>query len=97
MLAFLLFISAMGIAYAQRRMREAQSTVLKEFIQHNTIIEKYDVVRRESELAGDLRFGYQSNETGFGWTNAAFTEMFVTMTPARRIDVLRERGVLVPR
>lgn len=73
------------------------STVLKEFIQHNTIVEKYDVVRRESELAGGLRFGYQSNEIGFGWTNAAFTEMFATMTPARRMDVLREEGVLVPR
>jgi alpha,alpha-trehalase len=64
------------------------STVLKEFIQHNTIVEKYDVVRRESELAGGLRFGYQSNEIGFGWTNAAFTEMFATMTPARRMEVL---------
>ena len=72
------------------------STVLKEFIQHNTIVEKYDVVRRESELAGDLRFGYQSNEIGFGWTNAAFTELYATMTPAWRRNVLLLGGTSVP-
>jgi alpha,alpha-trehalase len=72
------------------------STVLEDFIRHNTIVEKYDVVRRESKLAGGLKFGYQSNEIGFGWTNAAFTELYATMTPARRLDILRERGVPVP-
>ena len=46
--------------------------VLKDFAEHGTTKEKYDVVAGKSELAAGLRFGYTSNEVGFGWTNAAF-------------------------
>ncbi len=72
------------------------SVVLKEFLQHNTIVEKYDVERRTSSLGDGLRFGYSSNEIGFGWTNAAFTELYAGMTPARRADVLNLEGVSPP-
>jgi alpha,alpha-trehalase len=68
------------------------STVLKEFLQHNTIVEKYDVARRESEVKG-IKYGYDYNVIGFGWTNAAFTELYAEMTPARRADVLNLDGV----
>lgn len=47
----------------------------KEFAEHGTIVEKYDVRRRESDVAADIRFGYSSNEIGFGWTNAAVLEL----------------------
>ncbi|HEX8720551.1 MAG TPA: trehalase family glycosidase [Pyrinomonadaceae bacterium] len=72
------------------------SLVLKEFVAHNTVVEKYDVERRTSSLGAGLRFGYSSNEIGFGWTNAAFTELYAQLPPARRPDVLTAGGVGVP-
>jgi alpha,alpha-trehalase len=72
------------------------SMVLKEFVEHHKIVEKYDVERRESDVSAGLRFGYTSNEIGFGWTNAAFVELYAGMSPAARADVLRLGGVPVP-
>jgi alpha,alpha-trehalase len=72
------------------------SVILKEFIQHNTIVEKYDVVRRESELKGGLKFGYKSNEIGFGWTNGAFTDMYAQLPQKKQADVLKLDGLRVP-
>jgi alpha,alpha-trehalase len=72
------------------------SLVLKEFIQHNTIVEKYDVTRRESEVSGDIRFGYDVNVIGFGWTNAAFVDLYAGMSARSKSDVLRLGGVPVP-
>lgn len=72
------------------------STVLKEFLQHNTIVEKYDVVRRESEIEGSIRFGYDYNVIGFGWTNAAFTELYAGMSVGSRSAVLNLDGVRPP-
>jgi alpha,alpha-trehalase len=46
--------------------------VLKEFVARGAVFEKYDVERRASRVEGELRFGYASNELGFGWTNGAF-------------------------
>jgi hypothetical protein len=31
--------------------------------------------RRESDVAGDIKFGYSTNVIGFGWTNAAYVEL----------------------
>ena len=41
--------------------------------------------RRESDVAAGIRFGYSSNEIGFGWTNAAFVELLAGLNerPAR--------------
>jgi alpha,alpha-trehalase len=72
------------------------STILKEFIQHNTIVEKYDVERRESEVSAGLKFGYKSNEIGFGWTNAAFVDLYAQLPASRKADVLELGGVKVP-
>jgi alpha,alpha-trehalase len=72
------------------------STILKEFIQHNTIVEKYDVERRESEVSAGLKFGYKSNEIGFGWTNAAFVELYANLPTAKKRDVLKLDGLRVP-
>jgi alpha,alpha-trehalase len=72
------------------------STILKEFIQHNTIVEKYDVERRESEVGAGLKFGYKSNEIGFGWTNAAFVELYSQLPMGQRANVLRLDGLTVP-
>lgn len=50
-------------------------TVLGQFTEHGTIFEKYDARRRRADVAPGLRFGYASNEIGFGWTNAVFLEL----------------------
>jgi trehalase-like protein len=52
------------------------SMVQQEFVRYGTIEEKYDVVRRRSDVSKSLRFGYRTNEAGFGWTNAVFTSLF---------------------
>ncbi|MCP9495768.1 MAG: hypothetical protein MSG64_15075 [Pyrinomonadaceae bacterium MAG19_C2-C3] len=76
-------------AEADRVSTKFLSMVLEDFIEHNTIVEKYDVERRSSDIAAGIKFGYSANQIGFGWTNAAFVEMYAQMTPARRGDVLK--------
>lgn len=53
--------------------------VTKEFREHGTIVEKYDVVRRESDVAADVTFGYSGNQIGFGWTNGVVLELLARM------------------
>jgi alpha,alpha-trehalase len=72
------------------------STILKEFIQYKTIVEKYDVERRESEISSGIKFGYTYNVIGFGWTNAAFTDLYALLPLRERPTVQRLDGVPVP-
>jgi len=72
------------------------SLILKEYLEHNGIFEKYDVLRRESSVEWGLRFGYASNEIGFGWTNAAFTELYQELSERRRNEVRWLSGIGVP-
>ena len=51
------------------------SLVAKEFEEHGTIVEKYDVRRRESDVAAGITFGYSANQIGFGWTNGAVLDL----------------------
>lgn len=60
------------------------SLILKEFKEHNVIVEKYDVELRESQIRSGLKFGYTTNEIGFGWTNAAFVELYAELPPEQR-------------
>jgi alpha,alpha-trehalase len=53
--------------------------VVKEFDEHGTIVEKYDVRRRESDVAADIKFGYSANQIGFGWTNGAVLDLLAGM------------------
>ena len=83
-------------AEADRITTNFLSLILKEFAQHNTIVEKYDVARRESEVAGGIKFGYDYNVIGFGWTNAAFVELYAKLAVAKRSDVLELEGLKGP-
>lgn len=56
-----------------------------EFRRTGQIFEKYDTVRLTSEVAELLKFGYPTNETGFGWTNAVVLELLHLLG----VDVLR--------
>jgi alpha,alpha-trehalase len=53
--------------------------VAKELDEHGTIVEKYDVRRRESDVAADIKFGYSANQVGFGWTNGAVLDLLAGM------------------
>ena len=63
------------------------SLVLEQFVQHHSVVEKYDVVRRSAEVG--VGFGYRSNEIGFGWTNAAFEELYAQLPAASKSKVLQ--------
>ena len=60
---------------ADRVGREFLSLVLEVFETKGTMVEKYDVVRRSADVSAGLKFGYGSNEIGFGWTNGVFLEV----------------------
>jgi alpha,alpha-trehalase len=62
-------------ADADRVAEKFLTMVAEQYRQTGIIVEKYDVTKRGSEVADDLKFGYRSNEPGFGWTNAAFVVM----------------------
>jgi len=69
---------------ADRLARKFVSLVVDDFDAHGTIVEKYDVRRRSSDLGSGLRFGYTSNEVGFGWTNAAVLDLLAGLGRSRR-------------
>lgn len=71
---------ALRIAAAFIRMVES------EFQRTGQLHEKYDTERLTSEVSSLLKFGYPTNETGFGWTNAAVLELLTL----RGTDVLRD-------
>jgi alpha,alpha-trehalase len=68
------------------------SLVRDEYLKSGTIVEKYDVVRRATEVSADIRFGYRSNEAGFGWTNAVFVALLDELGPGGKREVLGNRA-----
>ena len=67
---------------ADRLSEKFISLVSKEFQEHGTIVEKYDVRRRESDVEAGIKFGYAANQIGFGWTNAAVVRLLADMRAA---------------
>jgi alpha,alpha-trehalase len=53
--------------------------VVKELDEHGIIVEKYDVTRRESDVAADIRYGYSANQVGFGWTNGVVLHLLAAL------------------
>lgn len=51
------------------------SMVEEEYRRTGTIVEKYDVVERSSEVSEGISYGYSSNEIGFGWTNGVYLRL----------------------
>lgn len=74
---------------ADRISEKFLSMIIGEFERTGTIVEKYDVVRRTTDVSEGIRFGYGSNEVGFGWTNGAFTVLFDELCPERGRALLR--------
>jgi len=46
-----------------------------EFAKYQLVYEKYDVSRKTAHVQSLLKFGYESNEVGFGWTNAVYLDL----------------------
>ena len=67
---------------------EFLSLVLKDFLSRGTIVEKYDVVRRATDVSSAIGFGYRTNVEGFGWTNAAFLQLYAELPEPARAKVL---------
>ncbi len=47
------------------------------------------VYRRSMDVSASIGFGYRSNEIGFGWTNAAFEELYPQLPPGQETTVLK--------
>ena len=76
---------------AERISKRFLTLVQDEYMQHGNLEEKYDVVRRSDDVKSGLRYGYRSNEAGFGWTNAVFTALLDQLTPMDQREVLSRR------
>jgi alpha,alpha-trehalase len=72
------------------------SMILKDFLEHNIIVEKYDVERRSSQLGAGIKFGYIANQIGFGWTNAAFTELYAELPEGEKSKTLNLNAASPP-
>jgi alpha,alpha-trehalase len=76
---------------AERISRRFLSLINGEFVRHGNLEEKYDVVRRSDDVVKGLRYGYHSNEAGFGWTNAVFTALLDELPPKDQREILSRR------
>ncbi|MGH9439212.1 MAG: trehalase family glycosidase, partial [Terriglobia bacterium] len=68
-------------ADAERLSMKFLSLVRNDYLQRGYIVEKYDVVHPGSNVAAEIHYGYSANQAGFGWTNAAFTNLYDQLTP----------------
>ena len=60
---------------AGRISRAFLSLVRDSYRRDGFIVEKYDVTARGTSTENAIRFGYRTNEAGFGWTNAVYTRL----------------------
>ena len=82
---------------ADRVSMEFLSLIRDAYHRQGFIVEKYDVVKRGTEV-GSIVFGYSANQAGFGWTNAAFTTLYDKLPAADKQKLLAgERAVQTAR
>ena len=65
------------------------SLIIEDFQKRGTIVEKYDVVQRTANVAANIRFGYSSNQAGFGWTNGVFTVLLDELPMDTQRELMR--------
>jgi alpha,alpha-trehalase len=73
---------------ANRISVEFLRTIRQNYLRQGYIVEKYDVVDPLLSVSSQIHFGYSSNEAGFGWTNAAFTDLYDQLPPADQRAVM---------
>ncbi|OAV98453.1 hypothetical protein PTTG_05517 [Puccinia triticina 1-1 BBBD Race 1] len=80
---------------ADRLAANFASMVLKTWRSSGQLWEKYDGVKRNQSV--ELKFGYPTNETGFGWTNALFTHFYDHLKAVGKLDdILLLDGLPLP-
>jgi alpha,alpha-trehalase len=72
---------------ADRITRKWLSMILREYRRTGIIVEKYDVVSGGMEVGRAIKFGYGSNEAGFGWTNGVYTRLLDELPAGSRRDL----------
>lgn len=77
---------------ADRISQKFLSLVMDRYRQSGISVEKYDVIRRSTELGRELHFGYRTNEAGIGWTNAAFTALWDDLPAEKRERLMAGAG-----
>lgn len=70
---------------ASRLAKKFVGLVTRDFERTGTIVEKYDVERGASDVAGGIRFGYAANQAGFGWTNGVYLELLAGLEAGRTV------------
>jgi len=68
-------------AVARRISIKFINTVTSKFDAEGTIFEKYDASNSSDNVSKKIKYGYSSNEIGFGWTNGVFLELLHTLKP----------------
>ena len=76
---------------AERISMKFLSLIMQDFRQHGYIVEKYDVVHGNSNVASQIHYGYSANQAGFGWTNAVFTALYDKLTQQDQHRLLGEQ------
>lgn len=71
---------------AERVTRAFLGMVVEDFERRGTLVEKYDVERRSSQVEAGIRFGYAANQVGFGWTNGVFLELLASVFPGKALS-----------
>ncbi|MEM9153212.1 MAG: trehalase family glycosidase [Cyanobacteria bacterium P01_F01_bin.3] len=56
-------------ADAKRLAKRFVTMVTEDFERCGSLVEKYHLETRSSEVSREIQYGYSSNEVGFGWTN----------------------------
>lgn len=64
---------------AHRIARKFISLVATEFQKQGTLLEKYDVEACSCDVSDEIKFGYNTNEIGFGWTNGVILELLAIL------------------
>ena len=59
-----------------------------EYRSSGNLEEKYDVVRGSAQIGNELRYGYRTNEAGFGWTNGVFEVLFDGLSKQHQSEIL---------
>ena len=78
---------------ADRIAKRFLSMVLREYERHGSLEEKYDVVRRTDDVAGGLRYGYDTNEAGFGWDERSLHRPVRPATGQRAARIAEGEGL----
>lgn len=60
---------------AKRISTKFVSMINADFRHTGRLFEKYNVVKRTSDVVADIKYGYKANAEGFGWTNAVYLHL----------------------